>query len=220
VENVPHAVAVRSVGLSMQMTQLKVLKVVTVSSGLACALTASSRCFCSTSCTVGLVSVRSIDSTCSPFSSSCLAFVAVPSSRFWRFADGPAVGDSLFRLWGGESSQRFTYPFDSLPGCGRERVVAGISDGGNGLAKGEYLPWSRPAGLRIFSKKPALYDTCAAGWASSRCQVKDGEGGCGGELWLSLMMACPGRNGGDSGRRAADSSRQQGGGGQVRCVPP
>lgn len=97
----PHEVAVRSVGLSMQMTHVKVLNVVGASSGFVCDLTASSRCFCSTSCTGSLSSVRS---TSSGLGGSALSGCELEaSSRFCRFADGPGVVDSLFLRCGGES---------------------------------------------------------------------------------------------------------------------
>lgn len=92
----------------MQMTQLNELNVVTVSSGLACALTASACCFCNASCSGLLGSVRSTSSTFSTFSSSSPVSSTPaddPSPRFCRFADGPGVGDSLFLAVpvGGES---------------------------------------------------------------------------------------------------------------------
>ena len=125
---VPHAVAVMSVGRSMQITQLNVLKVVTVSSGLACALIASSRCFfrtsrMSSSCDKSISSILTGDLLFEPFASA-----AVPSSRFCRLDEGPGVGDSRFLRRGGESGSvrstcgevRSTYPFDRRPGCARD----------------------------------------------------------------------------------------------------
>jgi hypothetical protein len=89
--NIPHAVAVRSVGVSIQMTQVKVLNVVAVSSGFCCALTASSRGFCSMFCTVCLSVERSISST----ATSGVLLVRppeVPSFGLRLFAEGPGVG--------------------------------------------------------------------------------------------------------------------------------
>lgn len=84
----------------MQMTQVKELKVVAVSSGFAWALTASSRCFCSTSCTVGLSSVRSTSSSLG--ASARAGWAALPSFRLARF-EGPGDDESRFRRGGGES---------------------------------------------------------------------------------------------------------------------
>lgn len=86
----------------MQMTQLKELNVVNVSSGLACALTTSSRCFCRT-CWTDEFSVKSTSSTVTGSTLCCLASLAVPSSLLRRFAEGPGVGDCLFLVRGGES---------------------------------------------------------------------------------------------------------------------
>lgn len=108
----------------MQMTQLKLLKVIgfSPSSGGVWALTASSRCFWSTSCTVCLSSDRSISSTV-----ACIelpsVFVAEPSLRFALLLDGPGVGLPRFVLRGavvpvtsGESSVKSTNPFDGREG--------------------------------------------------------------------------------------------------------
>ena len=58
----PHDVAVISVGVSMQITHVKLLNVVGFSSGFVCALTASGLCFCSISATLALSSERSMAS--------------------------------------------------------------------------------------------------------------------------------------------------------------
>lgn len=98
---VPQAVAVMSVGRSMQITQLKLLNVVTVSTGFAWALIASSRCFLRTS----KISSSCDKSICSIGAGDLLfeLSAAAPSSPFSRLDDGPGVGDSRFRRRGGES---------------------------------------------------------------------------------------------------------------------
>lgn len=98
IEDIPQAVAVRSVGKSMQMTHVKVLNVVGFSSGRVCELTASFRCFCSISCTDCRSSVKSTSSTVAAFE-----LAAAPLARLCRFAEGPGEGESLFRLCDGRS---------------------------------------------------------------------------------------------------------------------
>jgi hypothetical protein len=100
----PHAVAVRSVGVSMQMTHVSELNVVGFSSCCAavCALTASSRCFCRTASTDESASpVRSTSSAAAK--GDLLAALALPSSRFCRLAEGPGPGVLRLRRRGGES---------------------------------------------------------------------------------------------------------------------
>lgn len=111
----PHAVAERSVGLSMQMTQVKVLNVDFVSSGLAWALTASRRCFCRTWATGMESSVKSTSSISCPSAASPTR----PPFRLARFAEGPGDDDPRFLRRGGESgvAVRSTYPLDRRPDC-------------------------------------------------------------------------------------------------------
>ena len=113
----PHDVAVKSVGVSIQITHVKLRNVVAGSSSFCCAFTASTRCFCSTSCMIGLSSERSISSI---FASgdSPLTGAAVPSARFILLEEGPGLAMRRFESrWGavtpilGDSSLvKSTYP--------------------------------------------------------------------------------------------------------------
>lgn len=135
----PQAVAVKSVGVSMQMTQVKFLNVVGGSSGFVCALTASLRCFWSTSCTDGSSSVKSTLSTFSVSRSGRSLYD--PSAHLCRFADGPASGVSwlLLRLGGALSGNgiKSTYSESDRRGWRRmllsswERLAGGMTGGGS-----------------------------------------------------------------------------------------
>lgn len=114
--NSPHAVAVRSVGVSMQMTQVRLDRRGGASAPCCDScwdLTCSARCFCSAEASGASSSSKSI---CSILSSSVLLvsswwalprrLLVLPSFRLARFVDGPAFsGESVLsrlgRLVGG-----------------------------------------------------------------------------------------------------------------------
>jgi hypothetical protein len=97
----PHDVAVISVGVSMQITHVKLFKVVGFSSGLVWALTASALCLCNISATETLSSERSISSIlASGDVGSWLSVVDVPLLCRTRFAEGPGVTLLRFRRAG------------------------------------------------------------------------------------------------------------------------